>query len=686
MSSCINERSGHAGFVLRSVRRAFRRLHGPIAFGYSLALVLYLHRPTREAAYADAEPEEPGAAYRRGAGRFPPQSHLVRLARTGSRANEPAGVREAGPLKELAYRFEFGLKSSPAQLWPLVSDTNHFNRDAGVPAVERLGVGDNARRKLRLSMLGVSVEWEEEPFEWVSPYRFSVVRRYVRGPVESMRTSATLEPGPGGGTRLVYEVRARPRNILGRIAIPLQIGVLSRRRFVAVFRRYDATVDLDGEASAGRRPRLAPGARERIEGARLALVSSGASAELVERLCVLVESGDDLSVGNLRPYVLADVWHADRREILALCLQATRRGMLELRWELLCPLCRGAAASEVSLGAVAGRLHCETCRIDFTADFDRSVEVKFRPSPSIRRVEQLDFCVAGPQVTPHVVAQQLIAPGGRRLLGARLEPGRYRLRALALPSGLTVTVSAGGAQEAQVRVEPQGWPVAELGLAEEAALALENATAEEQLLILERTAWSDRAATAAEVTALQVYRDLFAAEALRPGEPISVGTLTVVFTDLRGSTRFYRDVGDAPAFGLVLEHLDLLREAVAAEDGAVVKSMGDAIMAVFPRPVGALRAMLSAQEAVAGRPLALKVGMHTGPCIAVNQNGVLDYFGSTINLAARLVELSSGEDIVVSEAVLADPEVATLTHRAEPIDEVLKGFEGELLALWRLAQ
>ena len=94
----------------------------------------------------------------------------------------------------------------------------------------------------------------------------------------------------------------------------------------------------------------------------------------------------------------------------------------------------------------------------------------------------------------------------------------------------------------------------------------------------------------------------------------------------------------------MLEYLALLRGAVTAEEGAVVKAMGDAIMAVFVRPVDAVRAMLAAQRSVAGRPLALKVGIHYGPCIAVNQNGVLDYFGSTVNLAARLVAVSSGDD------------------------------------------
>ena len=70
--------------------------------------------------------------------------------------------------------------------------------------------------------------------------------------------------------------------------------------------------------------------------------------------------------------------------------------------------------------------------------------------------------------------------------------------------------------------------------------------ADEQLFILERTAWSDDAATAAEVTALQMFRDLFATEALRPGEQISVGTLTVLFTDLQNSTRFIARLATPP--------------------------------------------------------------------------------------------------------------------------------------------
>jgi len=201
--------------------------------------------------------------------------------------------------------------------------------------------------------------------------------------------------------------------------------------------------------------------------------------------------------------------------------------------------------------------------------------------------------------------------------------------------------------------------------------------------------------TAAEVTALQFFRDLFASEALRPGEEFSVGSQVVVFTDLRGSTKLYREIGDAVAFGRVLNHFDILKEAIAAESGAVVKTIGDAVMAVFRRPVAALRALLHAQQKLAApaagqQPLHLKAGVHYGPCIAVTLNDRLDYFGSTINIAARLEGQSSGSDVIISAPVRHDPEVVEWLQQqtnlmVEPVETTLKGFDEQRFELWRVA-
>jgi class 3 adenylate cyclase len=602
--------------------------------------------------------------------------------------------------REFYYRWEWQLRASPEALWPLVSDTNRFNRDTDVPALEQ-GMDNgslltNGRRRLRFLRLGIPVEWEEEPFEWIRPHRFGVGRRYVHGPVAEMRVLADLTAEPDGGTRLVYQVWAQPKNPLGLIAIPVQIGLISARNFDASFRRYDQLA-AEGKSflDLPTRVRFAPGGRTRLTTLRDALLAQGAAPNLVARLAQTLEQADDLTLARLRPYALADYWGVSRRAVLELCLWATRIGLLEFRWELLCPLCRGAKQTRSSLRDVQSQVHCDVCHIDFTVNFDHSVELTFRPNPAVREIEGREFCVGGPQVTPHIVAQQLLPAGAQEALRLPLEAGRYRLRTLDLPGGQFLRVAPDGLAEATLRASADGWPHEEIQVAPLPTLRFENATSREQLFSLERTAWSDQAVTAAEVTALQLFRDLFANEALRPGEQISVGSLTVAFTDLHQSTRLYREIGDAPAFGLVMNHFDVLREAIAAEGGTVVKTLGDSVMAVFRRPVAALRAIQHAQQVLASppagvRPLWLKAGVHSGPCIAVTLNDRLDYFGATVNVAARLVDLCSGGDVVISGAVRNDPEVADwlaepgFETQIEPVEAVLKGFDAERFELWRV--
>ncbi len=612
----------------------------------------------------------------------------------------PAQQRAAPQfLREFHYRWDWHLNSSPEALWPFVSDTNRFNRDTGVPTVERRAAPNrltNARRRLRLFRFGVPVEWEEEPFEWVRPHRFGVVRRYSGGPVAEMRVWAELEPERGGGTHVVYEVWARPANLLGLLGIPIQVGFLSAQAFARAFHAYDqlaSTQSVSLQYTA--RSHHAPGGKARLAQLRSTLLTQGEKSHVVAQLIDLIERADDATLSHLRPYALADLWSVPRRDVLELFLRATRLGLLELRWDILCPLCRGAKESSPTLGELPARVHCDTCNIDYDANFDRSVELTFRPNPAIRKVEEVEYCVGGPQLTPHIVAQQLVSAGETRSLKLPLEPGRYRLRALELRGAQALLAGEEGANEVTFKAASEGWPGDEPSLSLNPSLYLENKSGSEQLMILERMAWSDQAVTAAEVTTLQLFRDLFASEALRPGERISVGSLTVVFTDLQDSSRLYREVGDAVAFGWVLNHYDILRENIEAEGGAIVKTIGDAVMAVFVHPISAVKAMLKAQHELAHpptgqQPLLLKAGLHYGPCIAVRLNDRLDYFGSTVNFAARLTDLSSQNGIVISSAIRNDPEVLDYLVgvsdlvEAEALEARVKGFDDVSIDLWRM--
>ena len=177
---------------------------------------------------------------------------------------------------------------------------------------------------------------------------------------------------------------------------------------------------------------MSPAALHRFPVIKNKLLAEGADEEVVDRLINFIQSADDFAVARIRPYELADEWKLPRRTVLETCLRSTRHGLLDLQWELLCPLCRGAQETDNSLREISSKLHCETCRIDFTVNFDRFVEVTFRPNALLRQVEAQDFCMGSPQKTPHIVAQQLLPPGSTRDLSLPLEPGRYRLRALEL--------------------------------------------------------------------------------------------------------------------------------------------------------------------------------------------------------------------------------------------------------------
>jgi len=603
------------------------------------------------------------------------------------------------PYRELHYCWTYDLKSSPEKLWSFVADTNRFNRDTNVPAVEvdrptrRLR---NARRRVRLSVLGMPVEWEEQPFEWVRPNRFGVVRTYSKGPIAELKALALLSAKAVGGTKLTYEVWVTPKSLLGVIAAPIQIGLIASRRFRKAFKKYDELSLIEASpAEIQPAPELSSAATSRLSTIKERLLSDDADGAVVDRLIEFIQQADDFALTRIKPYELADNWDEPRRAVLETCLRATRVGLLDLQWDLLCPLCRGPQESGASLRDIDPEVHCETCRIDFTVNFDRFVELTFRPNASIRTVDVKNYCIGSPQRTPHVVAQQLLAPNSQRLLTMSLEPGNYRFRALELSGERPVKVSAAGGGSATISVSNNGWSREDLAIGLRPELDLRNETDAEHLLILERLAWSDQAATAAEVTALQIFRDLFASEALRPGEQISVGTLTILFTDLRNSTQLYRQIGDATAFGRVLKHFDVLKKAIAEEDGALVKTIGDAVMAVFRHPPSALKAMLRAQRILAappegGSPLTLKAGIHTGPCIAVTLNDRLDYFGSTVNMAARLEGLSTGNDVIISRALYDDPEVRALVDsgelQASSFDVELKGFEKERFELWRVAK
>jgi len=612
------------------------------------------------------------------------------------------------PWKTIKYLWQWQLKSSPAELWPYVADTQRFNQATRLPNIDftevPLEIG-GSQRIGETSKLGISVRYEDFPFEWVKEQEFSNLRVFEYGPLARTFARLTLEPNEAG-TLLNYYVEVTPANILGYLGTPYQFGWEMRRNFERVFRQIDEALQ-GQEKQAFSLPvkSLNKLAEKRLANLTKELSNQGYELRWALRLAELLTNEPDINLARMRPYVLADRWEVPRRPILEMFLSAAKAGILNMRWDLMCPLCRGEKATASSLDEVRKGVHCGTCNIDFEVDFSRNVELTFTPHPQIRNIYDGSYCIGGPMVTPHILVHQIVEAGEtRELPQARLNAGGYRVR----------TQKPGVEQWLELDDEAQG-EVARLSIQADAdtieatichskppdispddgtfSLVITNKASYPQKFYIERSDWYTDAVTAAQVTSLQHFRDLFSDEVLRPGEEIGVQGMTILFSDLVGSTAMYNRWGDAPSYALVREQFSFLQRIVRKYDGAIVKTIGDAIMAAFSEPADGVAAALAIQQEIEAfnaantDALTIKLGLHTGPCIAVNLNGRLDYFGTTVNLAARLEGLSRGGDVIISEKLRQDLAVDKLLA-SKPIDIArfetgIKGFD-EHFRLYRL--
>ncbi len=581
-----------------------------------------------------------------------------------------------------------------AEVWPVLSKTDWLNRSAGLPPVsyEVAPLPEGGVRVFaKARFYGIRFQWEEKPFEWREPEFYRVERCFAAGPIHRivggmdfresdgktrMRTFCEIYPASKLGSSLARLVLA-PQATSGMGAIADHVTGFLRGRERAHFPNLTRTALNESamSAAAGRLRESDPTPRGR---------------ELSARLEELVREAPDVELTRIRPFMLAKKWNEDRWEVLRIFLLATRAGLLDLSWEVLCPNCRTTRAPRANeLSHLKNTAHCEVCQIKFDAEFDKSVELKFTVNPAIKICDESTFCLAGPGSKPHVIAQRIVGPKGSAELPV---PGH--LAGVRIRSPQIADVVQGRALKDRLICHKEGFAVESREESWGGKLEIYNPNSFPVLLQLERSEWSEDILTAACVTNLQEFRDLFSHQVVSPAEQVVVGQQVILFTDLRGSTAMYCGIGDAPAYALVRDHFAVLRRVIQEHRGAIVKTIGDAVMAVFTDPRDALQAVrkmhleLGQVFAQPGGPLLkLKSGLHLGPCLAVNANERLDYFGTTVNLAARLVDCCQGGDLVLSNEFYRRNETESFLRAnnlgADPAEMQFRGFTAPN-RVWRI--
>ena len=459
--------------------------------------------------------------------------------------------------------------------------------------------------------------------------------------------------------------------------------------------------------------------------ARFEILRQSARPEAAAAIQNLVRDGTDRQLNRVNVLDFAARYGLSEEHAIAAFLHAARLGLFDMSWNLLCPGCGGVLDANATLKTVRrDEYHCALCAAGYEPTLDEMVEVSFTVNPRVRRIAAHD-----PNSLPMwEYARQVYWSSGIEIPEDSVDRlvEQIVLDSVELPAGDKCILSMQMPEQFLIVFEPvthaaqfidvKGEPTPErqeLSLVFDKLrvptgtvqmrpgplrLSLENRTDVRVLpaVFMAGDALHDLLGkrkhflTAKRLLTNQTFRDIYRTDALDVDQRLKITSLTFLFTDLKSSTELYERVGDLVAFDMVRSHFRVLNEAVAAEAGAVVKTIGDAVMATFPTPDRGLAAALRMREAMRGlnaerrqENLTLKIGIHEGPCLAVSLNERLDYFGQTVNIAARVQGLAVSRSIFATEPVVKNPETARLLGASglTPVPQrcSLRGIADELI-------
>jgi len=437
--------------------------------------------------------------------------------------------------------------------------------------------------------------------------------------------------------------------------------------------------------------------------AEFSLLKQTTDPAVADAILRLIETGEDHELNRINLLDFAKRTALDEEKVISGFLHAARLGLFELSWNVLCPGCGGVLGAHSTLKSLRpDDYHCGLCACGYEASVDEQVEVAFTVSPRVRRIAAHDpnslppweyykqvFWSSGVDFDKQDFAT-LAEEGTLEML--ELPPGDKAVLSLQLPKEFIIVFEP--VTHAAQFIDVQGEPTKErqqLGLVFDKTptptggtrtmrpgplrLSLDN---QADVRVLPSVFIAGEAMhqllgkrkpflTAKRMLSNQTFRDVFKADNLNVDQRLKITSLTFLFTDLKGSTALYERVGDLAAFDLVRAHFHALLEIISSEKGAVVKTIGDAVMATFIRPEHAIvaglrmRAAMDVLNAQRGtEDLVVKIGIHEGPCLAVMLNERQDYFGQTVNIAARVQSLSTSQEIHITGPVIDSPAVAEI--------------------------
>lgn len=525
--------------------------------------------------------------------------------------------------------FIFDLPVSGHEIWPYLIDTSKMNSEMGFPPREEREV--NGETHVTTVTLRKKEEWIEKPWIWVHEKEIQQHRVFLRGWMASHRGIFKIEELTKESTRVYVYFRWGFHSFLNHLLFSLVPKSLEK-----TFQKFfqDKTKVIHSE----RKEKTSTGFKKL------------AQADAYEAFRNYFLSADPLDLDRIHVKEISGKFGIDLQEGIKACVRMVKEGDLSLSWDVICPHCRGARVESKSISGLTETGSCEPCGTTFGIDSEESVEVVFHLTPKLRNIQKVVFCAAEPAKKKHIKLYQSLASGVSKTYQINLPVGTYRLRRKNSSDAIFLELSD---HEQLNSFAWDGTGSTRTKLSTTFNLTLTNRSSEKDFFTLEEAWWFNDRLLSGEALSNHYIREIFSEDHLQTGLKLNVGKQVILFTDIVGSTPFYKSSGDAIALKLVQSHYLEVSALIVKHDGVVVKYIGDAIMAAFLDLEKAMECTLEIYKLFnndrSDTPIRLRASFHEGKVLCANMNVGLDYFGNTVNQAAKIQKYADAHEIALVE-------------------------------------
>lgn len=537
--------------------------------------------------------------------------------------------------------------------WAVFSDTDRFNRAANLGFSFREEVDETGeRRKVgEVKRLGMTLTWIDEPFIYIAPRQFVSVRRFHNGPVERLEATMRLTPG-ADGVQLDYSIELTPRSAVARLLLLIDAATSIRP---SVGRTLAAAASQLGEAPQAYSPPPPLSAQAANAVQRLRDLPSGEALERTLREADLREQN------RLRPRALAEAWSADPNAVIEDMLVAVERGVLDLRFDLLCPRCQGASTRRPILDVRPTDLHCESCGIVYDGSFPDSIEVSFRPSSSVRAFEVPVDCANSPIHAPHRLLRERLRAAETLTFEIELEPGAYRLDLEPRAEGASLEVREGlRDQRVAIDITERGIVPSILRVGPgKVHFALRNRLTEPRNLTLEQRWRPPHALTVGQLLERPDALELLPDKAVPPSLQLNMQRAAILVIDGRSEPKAMARVARRLSHGATQTSTSTTTQTRRDDLPVADQLADDCWIGAFATVSGAFKA---ARSLLPAKRFAMAIG--SGRVTMIEDRTGLMPYGSCVDRTIGLARSTGVGRLVIGKDTMADVEVRDAVQRS----------------------